>query len=597
MNTVNTLNDNRDMKRGRTSRRLAAVLAALGIVVAGQAAAPPADAAARRQPLDGLWQADGYGTVVSIGQGRLTTHDTTAISCLPGVLSAEQTAATRDSASFTARAGGRRIIVQTRGSGRARLRYPGSVGAIGLRRLPRLPGACSTPTSGDPVRVFDVFWTTFAENYPFFATKGVDWRAVRDRYRPKVSSNTGDEELFAVLRDILKELGDAHTALLAGGRQFARPLRPGTRQLDGIPAFLAFNARVQKFIETNATHQPLKQWGRGVIGYADLPGGLGYLRLGAFDGYADGGFEPNAAELDRALDEIFTASRTSGPDRLRGLILDVRINLGGYDALGLRLASRLTGRPYLAYAKQARNSPGDPSGFTRPQPVPVRPASAPVYTGPVAMLTSSLTISAGETFTQAMTGRTPRPERIGENTQGAFSDFLWRKLPNGWSFALPNERFLTRDGTSFDVTGIPPHLSVPGVLSDEELAGDHDAAFAKALSYLAAHLVYDRHNRAQQQQILTDRFSDMGWHTPQLLAAMPTRTTSSSTRSARSTCRTTPAATSPCSATPPTAAPRSPAMAPPWRWSVRTCWPANWPRPGASTIRLSSATRRGCART
>ncbi|MEU6742759.1 S41 family peptidase [Streptosporangium sandarakinum] len=480
------MNDNRNTERGRTSRRLAVVLAALGIAVAGQVAAPAADAAsAGRGPLDGLWRADGYGTIFSIGQGRLTTFDTTTISCLQGVLSAKQTAGTRDSASFTAQEGGRRITVQTRGPGRARLRYLGSVGAIELRRLPGLPGACSTPTPGDPVKVFDVFWTTFAENYPFFATKGADWRAVRDRYRSKISSSTGDEELFAVLRDILKELGDAHTALLAGDKQFARPLRPGTRQLDGIPAFMAFNKRVQEFIERNDTHKPLKQWGRGVIGYADLPDGLGYLRLGAFDGYADGGFEPNAAELDRALDEIFTASRTSGPDRLRGIILDIRINLGGYDALGLRLASRLTGRPYLAYAKQARNTPDDPPGFTRPRPVPVRPATVPVYTGPIAMLTSSLTISAGETFTQAMTGRTPRPERIGENTQGAFSDFLWRKLPNGWSFALPNERFLTRDGTSFDVTGIPPHLSVPGVLSDEELNGDHDAAFTKALSYLA----------------------------------------------------------------------------------------------------------------
>ncbi|MFF0866974.1 S41 family peptidase [Nonomuraea sp. NPDC003560] len=487
------MNDNNDLGtdsgkrgRGRTLRRLAAVLAALGVAVAGQVATPPADAAAGRQPLDGLWRADGYGTVFGIGQGRLITYDTTAISCLRGVLSAEQTARTRDSASFTAQEGGRRIVVQTRGPGRARLRYAGSVGAIGLRRLPRLPGACATPTPADPVKVFDVFWTTFAENYPFFATKGVDWRAVRDRYRSRIGPDSGDEELFAVLRDILKELGDAHTALIAGGRQFARPLRPGTRQLDGVPAFIAFNERVREFVEKNDTRKPLQQWGRGVIGYADLPDGLGYLRLGAFDGYADGGYEPNAAELDRALDEIFTVSRTSGPGRLRGLIIDVRVNLGGYDALGLRLASRLTGRPYQAYAKQARNTPGDPPGFTRPQPVPVRPATGPVYTGPIAMLTSSLTISAGETFTQAMMGRTPRPERIGENTQGAFSDFLWRRLPNGWSFALPNERFLTRDGTTFDVTGIPPHLSVPGVLSDEELNGGHDAAFAKALSYLTS---------------------------------------------------------------------------------------------------------------
>ncbi|MEV4399948.1 S41 family peptidase [Nonomuraea sp. NPDC049607] len=475
------MNDNR---KTRTARRLAALLAAVSIAVAGQAGADAASTG--REPLDGLWRADGYGTIFSIVQGRLTTFDTTSISCLPGLLSARRTAGTRGEASFAAQEGGRRIAVRTSGPGRARLRYLGSVGAIELRRLPALPAACATLTPGDPLKVFDVFWTTFAENYPFFALKGVDWRAVRDRHRSRIGPDTGEAELFGVLRDILKELGDAHTALLAGDRQFARPLRPGTRQLDGLPAFVAFDKRVREFVERTATRKPLRQWGQGVIGYADLPGGFGYLRLGAFDGYADGGFEANAAELDRALDEIFSESRTSGPGRLRGLILDVRVNLGGYDGLGLRLASRLTGRPYLAYVKQARNTPEEPPGFTRPQPVRVRPASGPVYTGPITMLTSGLTISAGETFTQAMIGRMPRPERIGESTQGAFSDFLWRKLPNGWSFALPNERFLTRDGVSFDATGIPPHLPVPGVLSDEELDGDRDAAFARALAFLAS---------------------------------------------------------------------------------------------------------------
>jgi hypothetical protein len=34
-----------------------------------------------------------------------------------------------------------------------------------------------------PLGTFDVFWTTYAENYPFFALKGIDWNAVRDRDR------------------------------------------------------------------------------------------------------------------------------------------------------------------------------------------------------------------------------------------------------------------------------------------------------------------------------------------------------------------------------------------------------------------------------
>ncbi len=456
---------------------MAVALAAVTVMTAAPAAT--AAASARDAALDGVWQTDGYGTIITVHGDRLRYFDTTAISCLPGVMSAEQQGAPR---SFVADDGSRQMTIRLQGRQRARLRYVGAVGEIGLRRLPALPTSCSVKASAaDPVRVFDVFWTTFAENYPFFAIKGVNWQAVRDRYRPRIGPKTTDAELFGVLRDILKDLGDAHTALRAGKDEFVRPLRPGTRPLDGLPAFMALNKRVLDLVEKHDGKKPLTTWGRGVIGYADLPGGFGYLRSAAFDGYADGGFAANAKELDRALDEIFTPDRTS---RLKGLVLDVRLNFGGYDALGIRLASHLTGRPYAAYAKQARNDPSDPTRFTRALPIRVRPAAGSRYTGPIALLTSPLTISAGETFSQAMTARTPAPRRIGDTTQGAFSDFLWRTLPNGWTFALPNERFLTRQGTSFDITGIPPQDRIAGTLSDEELAAGRDAAFDRALAYL-----------------------------------------------------------------------------------------------------------------
>lgn len=123
--------------------------------------------------------------------------------------------------------------------------------------------------------------------------------------------------------------------------------------------------------------------------------------------------------LDRVLSQVFATPLT-------GLILDVRYNLGGYDELGLRVASHLTARPYTAYAKQTWTG----TAFTRPQPITVRPAKRR-FTGPVAVLTSDLTVSAGETFTQALLDRTPRPTRIGTATQGVFSDTMDRPLPGG----------------------------------------------------------------------------------------------------------------------------------------------------------------------
>jgi len=85
---------------------------------------------------------------------------------------------------------------------------------------------------------------------------------------------------------------------------------------------------------------------------------------------------------------------------------------------------------------------------------------------------------------KALFGRTPSVTRIGGATQGVFSNVLTRHLPNGWGFALPNEIYLTKDGKSFDVTGIPPNIETP-VFTLEDLGAGRDSALDKALTLLA----------------------------------------------------------------------------------------------------------------
>jgi C-terminal processing protease CtpA/Prc len=100
------------------------------------------------------------------------------------------------------------------------------------------------------------------------------------------------------------------------------------------------------------------------------------------------------------------------------------------------------------------------------------------------MLTGGSQISAGETFTQAMMNRTPRPIRVGENTQGVFSDTLQRRLPNGWEYILPNEEFRTLAWKSFDGAGIPPDIRKP-VFTPAELTNHRDSAFTEAVKLLS----------------------------------------------------------------------------------------------------------------
>ncbi|MFQ6199200.1 S41 family peptidase [Streptomyces sp. NPDC000405] len=423
--------------------------------------------------LDGVWRMDGYGTVVSVEDGgrRMREYETAGTGCLPGEVT-ELTAGT--------------ATLEPAGPGRARLGYAGSAGHRTLRRVAALPAACADPSPAkNPRAVFDTFWQTYKENYPFFAMKGIDWQATRNHYRPQITNRTTDDELFTILTKMIEPLHDGHTYVTRGDCG-AKP----DNCFGGHRADTPFpSAELIKKIDASITAQvgAVHQWGqghgKGKIAIADLPDGTGYLRLTGFVNYTDDHtFEADAAELDRALDAVFTDRRVRS---LRGLVLDLRFNGGGSDRLGLRVAERLTDRPYTAYLKQARDDAEDPARFTPAEPVRVLPHHGPVYTGPVALLTGRLTISAGETTTQALMGRAPGVVRIGQNTNGSFSDVLERRLPNDWRFGLPNEVF--RDagtGRSYDGDGIAPHVRVP-VFTDAEFAAGRDSALAEARRRLA----------------------------------------------------------------------------------------------------------------
>lgn len=69
---------------------------------------------------------------------------------------------------------------------------------------------------------------------------------------------------------------------------------------------------------------------------------------------------------------------------------------------------------------------------------------------------------------------------VGENTQGVFSDVWGRKLPNGWTFAVPTELYRTSSGGSFDAVGVPPHIRVD-VFPNSDLEAGRDGALERAM--------------------------------------------------------------------------------------------------------------------
>jgi hypothetical protein len=428
-----------------------------------------------QQPLVAVWRTEGYGYLVRRSGDSLQTWEVTSVSCLPG-FAAHRTGGSDGEPVFTLNDAPFTFTLRSGASaGEARMHIDGAASEMVLRRVDRVPERCGRQPDRSSAAVFDVFWETYRENYPFFADKGVDWNRVRETYAPRAAA-ANPQELFGILKEIVQSLHDAHTFL---GAPDLRMRYSGSRE-DPNPVGDSGFARIREIVDTRYLRAAPRSFANHQIQFGMLPDSIAYLRINSFFGYVRGGdFASWRNALEAALDTVFADTRG-----WRGMVIDARVNGGGADPLGLQIASRLAAEPYTAYAKVARGDPDDPRKMTAPQPSLVRPSERPGWRGPVVELTSRYSVSAAETFTQALMGRRPAIARVGESTQGVFSDVLSRDLPNGWHFGLPNELFLTSDGKSFDGPGIPPTIAVPA-FTKEDLAAGRDPGLERAIALLS----------------------------------------------------------------------------------------------------------------
>jgi hypothetical protein len=454
----------------------ASTTAQAGLVVALVAATVAASHlhAQRPESAVGLWATEGYGFVFDVRADSVTTFEVTKVSCIVDLRARTTTPPPGAIGAFTLATPPITFsILPGKSPADARVHVPYAASDMIMRRIDRKPAVCDTPTPDTPQSNFDVFAQTWAEQYPFFAEKKMDWAAVVAANRARVTSSTTPEQLFDIISGMIAPLEDAHSSINATSinKRFG-----GVRR---SPSFLAPGEREQGYalIAAHLT-TPLRSFCQGRVEFGMLAPDVGYLRIRGFGGYtADGSYESGLVALEAALDTTLANARG-----WKGLVIDVRLNNGGADPYGIAIARRLTATPYTAYAKQARSDPVDATKWTAEQPSVVQPSTRPSFRGPIVELIGIQSISAAETFTQALMNRQPKVTRVGETTQGVFSDVLGRALPNGWRFGLANERFVT-NGKSYDHTGIAPGIVVESFTPAARATG-RDAAVERALTLL-----------------------------------------------------------------------------------------------------------------
>lgn len=314
-------------------------------------------------------------------------------------------------------------------------------------------------TPNTPEANFEALWQEYDRLYGLFVVKQIDWDKLYRTYRPRVTSQTTDEELYQVMTELLDHLDDNHIYLRP-------PKETGLPLYDG--GILGREPQEDYQAEVTLQYlQKVKRQGKAFT-YGWLTTDIGYLHIHDFDSY---NYNAYPAVLDKILGELRNA---------KALVVDVRDNYGGEDRVAQYIANRFASRRSLAFTSRLRNGSSH-TDFGPAIEFYTEPKGAFQYTKPVVLLTRRLTFSAGETFVLAMRQNT-NVTVAGDTTGGALSDAVKRELPNGWLYRVSIADVRALDGRNYEGIGLAPDVLIKN--RKEDLAAGKDLVLEKAVQLL-----------------------------------------------------------------------------------------------------------------
>lgn len=409
--------------------------------------------------MDGSWAKPGYGHWLNVGSDEITLYNSNDAGC---VRQAQWRGA--DAKAFR-----QKLALSSKGE----LTGVDDGGVLGVwQRQPTLQARCRTPLNGssDALLNFQFFWQDMQQYYAFFAERGVDWLAVRRSYEPLFNGATAEQQqqyyqqIFAQLRDAHLYLyqpdgTDVAQAVAAKGMMAQALLQSDAGSFEQALADVMATVKTTTDAYMDAPGiQALSS--TDAIETATLAGNIGYVRINRLADLA-----PNASESTDLLQamaalqqDVERSQRAMQEVKQRlghtqGMIIDLRFNLGGSDAVALAIASHFNNQPRVIGSK----------GVKTVQPIHLAAQATP-YQQPVRVLVGGATTSAAEVFTLALKAL-PQAQVLGEATQGSLSDVLVHQLPNGWQLHLSNEVYRDPSGALLEVKGVQPQQQVFGGLN------------------------------------------------------------------------------------------------------------------------------------
>lgn len=265
-----------------------------------------------------------------------------------------------------------------------------------------------------------------------------DWDRLFDQYTPKLEQAQTPAAFGRAAAKLLESARDLHIWLRIGDQTLATHRRASSPNASLIS--------LSQLVPQWKKHNHMVCTGR-------FEDGVGYLNLSTWAPASRGDLEPAFVALHDFQDA-------------KAVIIDVRFNSGGDEALARDLAGCFVSKPAV-YSKNVYRDPSGPDGFSRPplERVVSPNKGRPAYRGKVAVLMGKENMSSCESFLLMMrhgAGAT----LIGEPSYGSSGNPKPHDLGNGVTVFLPSWKDLLPDGSPLEGVGIKPDVVVEAAQKD-----------------------------------------------------------------------------------------------------------------------------------
>lgn len=301
---------------------------------------------------------------------------------------------------------------------------------------------------------FEALWKIMDEHYCFFGYKqteyGLDWNAVYNKYKVRISDGMTEGQQFEVLSEMLGELRDGHVNL-STSYDFARYWK----WRENYPANVS-DTLLRRYLGTDYRIA-------AGLKYRVLDDNIGYIRYESFNnGIGEG-------NLDEVINHLLLC---------RGLIIDIRGNGGGMLTTAERFAARFTDTAVKVGYISHKTGPGH-DDFSEMKEQRIEPSANMRWHKQVCLLTNRQVYSAANEFVKYMKCF-PEVSIVGDRTGGGAGLPFSSMLPNGWAVRFSACPMFDRDGNPTEF-GIAPDHEVS--LSDADFARGEDTIieYARAL--------------------------------------------------------------------------------------------------------------------